>query len=315
MRDGQPKVSVVIPTTGRPSLLAAVESALAQTYPPDEVIVVYDLDRVPDTPPSDHPTVRVAHTGGSRGANAARRLGIDLARGDAIALLDDDDRWLPTKLEEQIPLLVRTRGAGQLAVVGAAMRVEDEGGREVRTMPRRPIRPGQPVADYLFTRREVPYGEATLNSSSLLIDRALFDAVPLDERLPLHQDWDWLLRADREGSVRFAMVPTPQLVYRQQPRGRALSRPRRWRSSLDWVDGQRHLLSPRQYGDFVLGVTVPMAVDAGDRKGALAAGWRSIRRGRPGRAAVIVAAASLALPRGAVAPLSRLMRTLAGERG
>jgi glycosyltransferase involved in cell wall biosynthesis len=308
----QPRISVVIPTTGRPSLVEAVESALAQTLRPLEVVAVYDLDHIPAEVLPGGNSVRVVHTGGARGANAARQLGIDLARGDVIALLDDDDRWLPTKLEEQSRLLLRARQQHRLGVIGAAMTVVDERGRDVRTVPRRLIAEGQGVADYLFKRRELPYGEATLNSSSLLIERELFQRVPLDTSLSVHQDWDWLLRAARDDRVSFAMVASPQLLYRAQPQGMALSRPRNWVCSMQWVEQRRVRLTTRQYGDFLAGVTLPMAVDAGDRCGALSVLARSVRHGRPGPAAMAVAIGSLMLPRTLTDRLAGLWQTLAG---
>ena len=93
-------ISVIIPTIGRASLRTAVESALNQTVPPAEVIVVVDSDGEPDLPTSD--AVRVLRTSGGVGPGRARQLGIDSAKGDIIALLDDDDRWKKGKLEKQL---------------------------------------------------------------------------------------------------------------------------------------------------------------------------------------------------------------------
>ena len=98
-------ISVVIPAWNAEETLArALESVLAQTRPPDEIIVVDDA--------STDGTVRLAKSYADqgvsflslrerRGAAAARNTGIRGAKGRWIAFLDADDEWLPTKLEKQ----------------------------------------------------------------------------------------------------------------------------------------------------------------------------------------------------------------------
>jgi GT2 family glycosyltransferase len=97
-------VSVVIPTYNRASLLPrAIASALNQTCPPLEVIVVDDGS-------SDDTADRCLEWGDriryvripNGGVAAARNAGISKACGDWIALLDSDDWWQPTKLEAQV---------------------------------------------------------------------------------------------------------------------------------------------------------------------------------------------------------------------
>ena len=105
-------VTVVIPTRNRPELAAkAVESALRQTYPSLEVIVVMDgpdpetlnrLNRLHE------PRLQVIALPSSVGGAEARNIGVRSARGDWIAFLDDDDEWLPEKIARQM------RGAGCL---------------------------------------------------------------------------------------------------------------------------------------------------------------------------------------------------------
>ena len=101
------RVSVVIPTHNRRALLAAaVDSALAQTAAPSEVIVVDDgstdgtCAMLRDLYGA---RVRVERLDPRAGRSAARNLGWQRSRGDLVAFLDSDDRWLPTKLARQIP--------------------------------------------------------------------------------------------------------------------------------------------------------------------------------------------------------------------
>jgi glycosyltransferase involved in cell wall biosynthesis len=100
-------ITVVIPTYNRAALLMrAVESALAQTVPPMEILVVDD-GSTDDTAAvcarwSD-PVRYIATPNG--GVARARNVGIAHARGEWIALLDSDDEWEPAKLATQCAAL------------------------------------------------------------------------------------------------------------------------------------------------------------------------------------------------------------------
>jgi len=94
-------ISVVIPAYNAAAFIAeALESAFGQTLPPGEVVVVDDG--------SSDETAAIAERFGARvirqenrGLSAARNAGIRAARHEWIALLDADDTWEATKLEEQ----------------------------------------------------------------------------------------------------------------------------------------------------------------------------------------------------------------------
>ena len=102
-------ISVVIPAYNAEKFInRAIDSVLAQTYQPDEIIVVDDG--------STDDTVSVVSKYGSQvklirqenaGASAARNSGINAATCQWIAFLDSDDEWLPEKLQLQIELLKR----------------------------------------------------------------------------------------------------------------------------------------------------------------------------------------------------------------
>ena len=104
---GETLVSVVIPTYNYGRFVRqAVDSALAQTYPHREVIVVDDGS-------TDDTKARLEPYGGgiryvyqeNQGLSAARNAGIRSARGRYVALLDADDLWHPQKLERQVAYL------------------------------------------------------------------------------------------------------------------------------------------------------------------------------------------------------------------
>jgi GT2 family glycosyltransferase len=95
-----PQISVIIPTFNRAWTLArAVDSVLAQTYAPKQIIVVDDgsTDQTLPLLAAYGDQIQVLSQP-NKGVSSARNLGIDHSTGDFIALLDSDDRWEPEKL-------------------------------------------------------------------------------------------------------------------------------------------------------------------------------------------------------------------------
>ena len=129
-----PKVSVVIPTYNRADLLPrAVNSVLAQTYQDYEIIIVDDCspDDTQDVAAkfSDR-RIRFVRHERNRGVSAARNTGIEYARGEYIAFLDDDDEWLPMKLKEQVEVIEASSEKVGL-VYGWMDTIEDSSGRRL----------------------------------------------------------------------------------------------------------------------------------------------------------------------------------------
>jgi glycosyltransferase involved in cell wall biosynthesis len=122
-------ISVIIPHRNRSDLIgAAVESILRQTMPPAEIIIVDDgslpKHRNALTRFSKEATTFV-YLDKSHGPAYARNLGIEMATQDWIAFLDDDDEWLPGKLERQWKTL---REDQSLSGVASAMTVVTDTG-------------------------------------------------------------------------------------------------------------------------------------------------------------------------------------------
>lgn len=99
-------ISVIIPAKNRPAMLKeAVESVVAQTYRPIEIIVVL-TGATPETKQSAKELaaayeLRVIETKPLNLA-ATRNVGLSVAKGEWISFLDDDDIWLPEKLDLQM---------------------------------------------------------------------------------------------------------------------------------------------------------------------------------------------------------------------
>jgi len=203
------RVSVVIPSFNRPGATrAAVLSALAQTLPPLEVLVVDDASE----PALDaaalqalDPRVRVVRLDVNRGAAGARQAGVDRARGDAIAFLDSDDRWLPEKLAGQVPLL-----ADDLCAVACGWAEVDVSG-----VPRGVRRPLAAAGVAAFAS-----GCWFSPGTTVILRRAALDRVgPLDAGLGRLEDLDWFIRFARLGG-RLAVAPVIGAVIVQGSRAR-----------------------------------------------------------------------------------------------
>lgn len=105
----QSLVSIIIPSWNTASYVReAVDSALAQTYPNCEIIVVDD-GSTDDTKAVLEPYVRTKKITyiyqANTGLSGARNAGIKASRGEFIALLDSDDIFLPEKIAEQVTYL------------------------------------------------------------------------------------------------------------------------------------------------------------------------------------------------------------------
>jgi glycosyltransferase involved in cell wall biosynthesis len=179
MADNHPLVSVIIPVfNGEAFLAQAVDSARRQTYRPLEIIVVDDgsTDGTAEVAAQLGPDLRYVRQPNG-GLSAARNHGLQLARGDLIAMLDVDDLWPEDKLEVQVGrLLAEPR---LQVVLGLVRYVRLPGARH----------PKFPLEDQVD-------GVPCDNVGAMLYRREAFEIVgPFDESLRIGEDRDWFLRA------------------------------------------------------------------------------------------------------------------------
>ena len=115
MEREEPLISVIVPTYQRSDLLPrALDSILAQTWSRVEVIIADDnvrgseweqkTDAVLKSYADRMHLIRLK-TAGQTGGGAARNLALQACRGEYVAFLDDDDRYLPDKLEKQVSFM------------------------------------------------------------------------------------------------------------------------------------------------------------------------------------------------------------------
>lgn len=192
-----PLVTVVIPTHGRPELLReTLATIITQDYDgPMEIIVVHDREAADPAlaalSRANREVVAVANTR-TGGLCGARNTGVLSSHGAFVASCDDDDLWYPAKVRRQVERLLADP---ELLAVGAGIRLlmGDRGDVDWHA--------DQAVITHA---RLLENRVKELHSSTLMMRRSAFDQAGLyDEELPhgYGEDYDWLLRASRVGSV------------------------------------------------------------------------------------------------------------------
>jgi glycosyltransferase involved in cell wall biosynthesis len=253
-----PLVSVIIPTLRRPALLVrALASVFAQSYTDFEVIVVVDgpdPDTILTLQDIADPRLQVVSNPKSLTAAGARNVGAARASGAFIAFLDDDDEWLPAKLEQQM----RLANGRDDVLVTCLSRVVTPNAAYI--WPEKPFGNDQPMDEYLFDRKSTFSGAAFIQTSSYLLARTLFERSPFRLDTP-HDDWDFLLRLTKQFGVRVETVPEVLVVLYVEERRPSLSGTGSWAASLAWIDSIRPLLTRRGYSGLCLGVAGPRAAN------------------------------------------------------
>jgi glycosyltransferase involved in cell wall biosynthesis len=218
-----PTVSVIMNCLNCEKYLSeAIDSVFAQTYEDWEIIFWEDKA-------SEDNSERIARSYGSKlryfrsdvslPLYGSRNLALQQARGKYIAILDCDDMWLPTKLEEQIPLLERDDAIG---LVHSDAFLFSEKGKESRHF------------DIVKPYRDKVFSELLLNNfintQTVVVRKKAFDCLErwFDGRLVLSGDYDAFLRISDKWKVDYVDKP--------------LARYRVHRNSKTWRDG-RVLLS------------------------------------------------------------------------
>ncbi len=254
-------VSVVVPTLDRPKLLLrAIDSVLRQTHQEIEVIVVVDRpdpNTISAVRSRDDPRLQLLVNPHPLTAAGARNAGADHATGEWVAFLDDDDEWLPTKLERQIAF-----ASGRApALVSCLNRVVTPTATYV--LPQVIYDNSGPIDEYLFDRRSLFKGPGFIQTSSYLLPRRLFDKVRFNVE-SAHDDWEFVLRLSKQAGARIDTVPEVLVVlYFEEERPSYTSRTSSWSVSLKWLNSMQPIITRRAYSGFCLGVVGSRAAQEG----------------------------------------------------
>lgn len=223
-------VSAIITTHNRRDLLGrAIESVFSQTYPNMELIVVDDA--------SDDGTSELCQGDSrinyiyipkseSRGGNYARNLGVRASKGVYVAFLDDDDYWLPTKIEKQVELIERMNN--ELVYCGRRKEYVQIDGIEFKDLIPNPRNSGD-------LRKKILQTICTTTSCILVKRQALIEVGLFDEKLRFWQEYELSIRLAQRKP--FYFVNEPLVVYRIDTRdnGRLTNKYYPWKQAVRYI--------------------------------------------------------------------------------
>ncbi len=208
-------VSIIVPCyNAEPWLAATLDSALAQTWPEREIIVVDDGSRDGSLALARSYAARGVQVlaQANRGASAARNAGLRAARGGFVQFLDADDLLAPEKIARQMRLLADD--GGRRVATGAWARFERDPAEAVFT----PEPNWRDLGGVEFL--QLNYEKVTMmHPAAWLAPRSLLDrAGPWDETLSLNDDGEYFARVAL-AAAGVAFCPEARSYYRSNLRG------------------------------------------------------------------------------------------------
>lgn len=202
----KPLVSVIIPNYNYERYLReAIDSALGQTYPNIEVIIVddgsHDGSREIIESYGDKITPVFQQ---NQGVSAARNNGVATCRGEFVAFLDADDIWVPEKIERQ---MAEFQTHDRVGLVHCSMTLITPDGRVIGEISQG--QDGAVAHEFLLFERGVVIGAA---STAIVLRKAFDEVGGFDKRLSTAADWDFCYRLSTNYEIGF--VREPLALYR-----------------------------------------------------------------------------------------------------
>jgi len=207
-----PSVSVVIPTYNRyHNVKLAIQSILNQTFQNFEIIVINDcsddkqyyngeLEKYPKTTVIHLPQNLRKKYNVRAAQGKTRQIGINIAKADWIAFLDDDDYWYPNKLEIQMNMLTKTNSL----FCSTNMNI----GRGFWTPERQTKLYHNKILPDFFDYNTIKKTNF-INTSSVIIHKSIIQKVG-EFNLGKNEDYDYWLRALKFTNCLYLSQP---LVY------------------------------------------------------------------------------------------------------
>lgn len=274
-------VSAIITTYKREPylVLRAIDSILKQTYRDFEIIIVddspidyqlrNDVKKAIIKQRELHHDISIKYIQHDRnlGACAARNTGLSTAKGDYVAYLDDDDEWLPDKLEKQMKVMMQSDAA--LVYCGCFCRNDTTGMMHVRKTEYRRGR----VFGHLLYRNFI-----ASTSFPLLKANVLRNIGGFDEEMQSAQDYDVWIRIARNHNIDY--VAEPLVIYHMHAGEQITSNPWKKLKGLERLNEKyKDFLeeNPKLFNIRYLGIA-PYYAMVGDTNKAIRTWKRAVRK-------------------------------------
>lgn len=257
---GEPPISVIIPTYNRANLVRrAIDSVIKQSYSNLEIIVVDDAsgDNTQEVINGiGNSRIRYIRHGVNQGGAVTRNTGIEAATGDYVAFLDSDDVWWQGKIEVQLAAIQTQRHPERIV---SYTQFEIGNGEGVDIKPSRGKNEQEAVADYLFL------DEGEIQTSTMMLSRAVVKETGFRPGLKTHQDWDFSLRLEAVGA-QFLFVEKVLTVVDNEDRSDRISRRYDYKDALEWIDEYKDCISSKAFKGFLIKSVFPMMIATEEEK-------------------------------------------------
>ncbi len=193
-----PNYAVIIPTMGRSTLDSAIQSVLSQSLPAAEIIVV--AGRPPLISNDNLSRVQIIKNYGSEStiwtAAHNRNIGVAAISNEVkyVAFLDDDDTWLPEKMEIQINFLELNKE--YVSISSAVYKLR---GSLAYRRPLLTLGVGQDILVALYGKRRFLPSPYYTPTPGIVISTDVAQRITFDERLPGFEDTWWLHELQEAG--------------------------------------------------------------------------------------------------------------------
>jgi glycosyltransferase involved in cell wall biosynthesis len=199
-------VSIIIPTYNRSGFIhSAITSILSQTFQDYEIVIVDDgsIDNTESVVDSfSCAKIKYIKHDSNRGEATSRNTGIKHSHGEFIAFLDDDDEWMPEKLDRQITLMSQ-HGKQVGGIYTGILTIDRDSGDLVEQII--PQKRGYIYDDLLVEN-------CVFTPSTVLLRRECFTKVGLfDRNITYGPDYDMWIRIAKE--YQFEYIKEPLVKY------------------------------------------------------------------------------------------------------
>lgn len=246
-------ISVILPTyNGTNYIVEAVESVLAQTFNEFELIVVddgstHDIQQVLEKYIQENDLTYVRTE--NKGPGAARNLGSQMAKGEYLAFIDDDDIWQADKLQKQFDLLNQNPSA--VACYTDAYTILPDGvyGKERRSLETGKLWEGKVLSHLIFTN--------FIPLSSTVVRKSVFERMGKFseiQELFLVEDYDLWLRFAAVGD--FCVVDEPLIYYRTRAPLSRLEKIKTYKKLVRMYSKQLRNSHARDYFWYLIGLAI-----------------------------------------------------------